>query len=138
MDGNSAPPADAAGPTGDAAPPVQSNVNAHGVHHDQGTTTPDNKSVASSTRRVNITPRPTFLENLANSRDSQFMLDRRNSSEIDRYFVCRPRTPYLAHSVVVTRRHADCPRLCSTVLAISINTQNGPSSCECMGASCRN
>ncbi|PYH42021.1 UPF0187 domain membrane protein [Aspergillus saccharolyticus JOP 1030-1] len=33
-----------------------------------------------------LTPRPSFLENLANSRDSQFMLDRRNSSELVRYF----------------------------------------------------
>lgn len=88
MEGNSAPPADVAGPTGDAAPPVQSNVHSHGVHHDQNTTATDDKSSSSSTRRGNLTPRPTFLENLANSRDSQFMLDRRNSSEIDRYFVC--------------------------------------------------
>lgn len=35
-----------------------------------------------------LTPRPSFLENLANSRDRQFMLDRRNSSELNRYFVC--------------------------------------------------
>ncbi|RAH44734.1 UPF0187 domain membrane protein [Aspergillus brunneoviolaceus CBS 621.78] len=33
-----------------------------------------------------LTPRPSFLENLANSRDRQFMLDRRNSSELNRYF----------------------------------------------------
>ncbi|RAL10018.1 UPF0187 domain membrane protein [Aspergillus homomorphus CBS 101889] len=33
-----------------------------------------------------LTPRPSFLENLANSRDRQFMLDRRNSSELVRYF----------------------------------------------------
>ena len=34
-----------------------------------------------------LTPRPSFLENLASSRATQFMLDRRNSSELDRYFV---------------------------------------------------
>ncbi|PWY85768.1 UPF0187 domain membrane protein [Aspergillus sclerotioniger CBS 115572] len=33
-----------------------------------------------------LTPRPSFLENLASSRATQFMLDRRNSSELDRYF----------------------------------------------------
>ncbi|PWY70252.1 UPF0187-domain-containing protein [Aspergillus heteromorphus CBS 117.55] len=36
--------------------------------------------------RGRLTPRPSFLENLANSRDTQFHLDRRNSSEINRYF----------------------------------------------------
>jgi hypothetical protein len=34
-----------------------------------------------------LTPRPTFMENLANSRDAQFHLDRRDSSELERYFV---------------------------------------------------
>ncbi|EYE97829.1 UPF0187 domain membrane protein [Aspergillus ruber CBS 135680] len=33
-----------------------------------------------------ITPRPSFLENLADSRERQFMLDRRNSTDVDRYF----------------------------------------------------
>ncbi|KAI9041643.1 UPF0187 domain membrane protein [Aspergillus affinis] len=84
MEGNTAPPADVAGPTGDAAPPVQSNVHSHAVHHDPNTTNLDDKSASSFTRPV--LTRPTFMENLANSRDSQFMLDRRNSSEIDRYF----------------------------------------------------
>ncbi|KAA8647623.1 hypothetical protein EYZ11_003246 [Aspergillus tanneri] len=85
MEGNSAPPAEVAGSTGDAPPPVPSNIHSHAVHNDQGTALLDNKSLTSS-RPANLTPRPTFLENLANSRDSQFMLDRRNSSEIDRYF----------------------------------------------------
>lgn len=35
-----------------------------------------------------ITPRPSFLENLADSRERQFMLDRRNSTDVDKYFVC--------------------------------------------------
>lgn len=35
-----------------------------------------------------ITPRPSFLENLADSRDRQFMLHRRASTDVDRYFVC--------------------------------------------------
>lgn len=39
--------------------------------------------------RGRLTPRPSFLENLASSREKQFMLGRRNSSEIDRYFVCQ-------------------------------------------------
>lgn len=35
-----------------------------------------------------LTPRPSFLENLADSRDRQFMLHRRQSTDVDRYFVC--------------------------------------------------
>ena len=34
-----------------------------------------------------LTHRPTFLENLASSRDTQFTL-KRHSSDVDRYFVC--------------------------------------------------
>ncbi|OOQ89829.1 UPF0187 domain membrane protein [Penicillium brasilianum] len=33
-----------------------------------------------------LTPRPTFMENLASSRDAQFHLGRRDSSELERYF----------------------------------------------------
>lgn len=35
-----------------------------------------------------LTPRPSFLENLVDSRDRQFMLHRRQSTDVDRYFVC--------------------------------------------------
>lgn len=34
-----------------------------------------------------LTPRPTFMEHLVDSREAQFHLNRRDSSELDRYFV---------------------------------------------------
>jgi hypothetical protein len=85
-DGHSAPPADAPAPAAAAdstAAPVPADVRSHPVHHD--TAPIHEKEQASSFGR--ITPRPTFLEHLATSRDSQFHLDRRDSSELDRYFV---------------------------------------------------
>ncbi|KAF7616643.1 putative membrane protein [Aspergillus flavus] len=83
MEGHSSPSAAADVPAqaGEGPAPVQADIRSHAVHHDQGAL-PERES--SPARR--ITPRPTFLENLASTRDSQFMLDRRNSSEIDRYF----------------------------------------------------
>ncbi|KAE8313018.1 Bestrophin, RFP-TM, chloride channel-domain-containing protein [Aspergillus transmontanensis] len=82
MEGHSSPvAADVPAQAGEGPAPVQADIRSHAVHHDQGTV-PERES--SPARR--ITPRPTFLENLANTRDSQFMLDRRNSSELDRYF----------------------------------------------------
>lgn len=35
-----------------------------------------------------LTPRPTYMEHLASSREMQFHLDRRDSTDVDRYFVC--------------------------------------------------
>jgi hypothetical protein len=68
----------------DAAAPVPADVRSHAVQ--QHNTAPSHeKEQGSSVGR--LTPRPTFLEHLANSRDSQFKLDRRDSSELDRYFV---------------------------------------------------
>ncbi|GMG52344.1 unnamed protein product [Aspergillus oryzae var. brunneus] len=86
MEGHSSPSAAADVPAqaGEGPAPVQADIRSHAVHHDQGAL-PERES--SPARR--ITPRPTFLENLASTRDSQFMLDRRNSSEIDRYFTSR-------------------------------------------------
>ncbi|PIG87946.1 UPF0187 domain membrane protein [Aspergillus arachidicola] len=83
MEGHSSPPvaADVPAQAGEGPAPVQADIRSHAVHHDQGTVPEREPSPA---RR--ITPRPTFLENLASTRDSQFMLDRRNSSELDRYF----------------------------------------------------
>lgn len=84
-DGHSAPPADAPAPAAAAdctAAPVPADVRSH-AHH-QPAPTHDKEQVSSIGR---ITPRPTFLEHLATSRDSQFHLDRRDSSELDRYFV---------------------------------------------------
>lgn len=84
-DGHSAPPADGPAPAaaGDHnAAPVPADVRGH-AHHQAAPT--HDKEQASSIGRV--TPRPTFLEHLATSRDSQFQFDRRDSSELDRYFV---------------------------------------------------
>ncbi|KAE8387952.1 Bestrophin, RFP-TM, chloride channel-domain-containing protein [Aspergillus alliaceus] len=83
MEGHSSPTAAADVPAqaGEGPAPVQADTRTHANHHDQGAV-PEREP--SPNRR--ITPRPTFLENLANTRDSQFMLDRRNSSELDRYF----------------------------------------------------
>ncbi|CAG8883286.1 unnamed protein product [Penicillium salamii] len=83
-EGHSAPPADAPAPAAaadSAAAPVPADVRSHAVHHD---TTPAHEKEQASVGR--ITPRPTFLEHLATSRDSQFHLDRRDSSELERYF----------------------------------------------------
>lgn len=85
-DGHSAPSADAPAPAAAAdcnAAPVPADVRSH-AHHHQAAPTHDKEQVSSMGR---ITPRPTFLEHLATSRDSQFQLDRRDSSELDRYFV---------------------------------------------------
>ncbi|KAL5360349.1 Bestrophin, RFP-TM, chloride channel-domain-containing protein [Aspergillus floccosus] len=82
MEGHSAPAsADAPTATGEPPAPVQATVHAHAVHHDQGSS-----QVEKETPRKQITPRPTFLENLADSRDSQFMFHRRDSDDLDRYF----------------------------------------------------
>lgn len=87
MDSHSAPPPPAeapAAPAGDGPAPVQATHHSHAVHHDQ-----PNVHVEKETPKGQLTPRPTFLANLrASSREAQFMLDRRNSSELDRYFVC--------------------------------------------------
>ncbi|CAG8114111.1 unnamed protein product [Penicillium olsonii] len=83
-DGHSAPPADAPAPAAaadTATAPVPADVRSHAVHHDA---TPAHEKEQASVGR--ITPRPTFLEHLATSRDSQFHLDRRDSSELERYF----------------------------------------------------
>ncbi|OJJ48882.1 hypothetical protein ASPZODRAFT_1338687 [Penicilliopsis zonata CBS 506.65] len=67
-----------------AAPPVRAEVHSHDIahgqyviHHEEDENVP---------ARQKVTPRPTFLDHLANSREAQFMLDRSNSSELDRYF----------------------------------------------------
>ncbi|KAL4870529.1 hypothetical protein BDV12DRAFT_207588 [Aspergillus spectabilis] len=84
--GHAAPPADAghAAPAGDGPAPVVADVR-HANNHGN-TTTNDERSEKSAKSSRRITPRPTFLENLADSRDSQFMLNRRDSDDLDRYF----------------------------------------------------
>ncbi|KAJ5182717.1 hypothetical protein N7492_000333 [Penicillium capsulatum] len=84
-DGHNSPPAheaSTAAPTDNStAAPVPTDVRAHGDHHVQTTShAPERHS------GDRITPRPTFMEHLASSRDSQFHLDRRDSSELERYF----------------------------------------------------
>lgn len=85
-DGHAAPPApeaSAAPVDNTTAPPVPADVRAHADHHAQATS----HTLREKDSAERITPRPTFMENLANSRDSQFHLDRRDSSELERYFV---------------------------------------------------
>ncbi|KAJ5104493.1 hypothetical protein NUU61_001840 [Penicillium alfredii] len=83
-EGHSAPPSQdpPAAPTDNSAAPVPADVRPHAVHYDQGLSSHEHEQ--DSTGR--LTPRPTFLEHLANLRDSQFQLDRRDSSELERYF----------------------------------------------------
>ncbi|KAL4801000.1 Bestrophin, RFP-TM, chloride channel-domain-containing protein [Aspergillus venezuelensis] len=81
--GHAAAPADAgahAAAHTDGPAPVQAEVR-HANNAAANHTGPPSEK---SSRR--ITPRPTFLENLADSRDSQFMLNRRESDDFDRYF----------------------------------------------------
>ncbi|RHZ48777.1 UPF0187 domain membrane protein [Aspergillus thermomutatus] len=84
MEGHSAPPAaDAtgAGTATDPAPPVHANVHAHAVHHNQPVDHEEKEP-----GRGRVTPRPTFLENLADSRESQFRFHRRKADDFDSYF----------------------------------------------------
>lgn len=67
-----------------AAAPVPVDVRGQASQHAQ-TTDHAFKEKGSGER---LTPRPTFMKHLANSRDSQFHLHRRDSSELERYFVC--------------------------------------------------
>ncbi|KAI9924452.1 hypothetical protein MW887_007079 [Aspergillus wentii] len=67
----------------DAVPPVQTDVRSHAIHHDQPTVYPEN---GKEPPRKRVTPRPSFFENLASSRETQFTLKRNNSGDIDRYF----------------------------------------------------
>lgn len=86
-DGHAAPVADtpavASGDSTGAAPVAVSKAHHADNHHDQAQ--PHSLKEQDSVER--LTPRPTFMENLANSRDAQFHLDRRDSSELERYFV---------------------------------------------------
>jgi hypothetical protein len=86
-EGHSAPPADApaaAAAADSGAAPVPADSRSHAHHHHHHANHHHEKEQDSIGR---VTPRPTFLEHLATSRDSQFQLDRRDSSELDRYFV---------------------------------------------------
>lgn len=86
-EGHAAPVADApvasAGDSTGTAPVAVGK--SHHVDNNNGQTHAHSLKEQDSTER--LTPRPTFMENLANSRDAQFHLDRRDSSELERYFV---------------------------------------------------
>ncbi|KAL6239590.1 hypothetical protein BDW75DRAFT_99784 [Aspergillus navahoensis] len=87
MDGgvtHSAPPADAGHATAHTDGPAPVQADARHANHAQGQNNGPPSEKSSSPGRM--TPRPTFLENLADSRESQFMLKRRDSDDLDRYF----------------------------------------------------
>ncbi|KAJ5176994.1 uncharacterized protein N7482_002871 [Penicillium canariense] len=86
-EGHSAPPAHDAPvtATGDSTGAAPVAVDArHHANHAQAQAQWHSPKEQDSVGR--LTPRPTFMENLVNSRDSQFHLDRRDSSELERYF----------------------------------------------------
>lgn len=91
-EGHTAPVADtpavAAGDSTGAAPVAVPKAYHAENHHDQGQV----RSLKEQDSMEGLTPRPTFMENLVNSRDAQFHLDRRDSSELERYFVGGPGT----------------------------------------------
>lgn len=76
-------PAVAAGDNTGVAPVAVTKAHHADNHYDQ--TQAHSLKEQDSVER--LTPRPTFMENLVNSRDAQFHLDRRDSSELERYFV---------------------------------------------------
>ncbi|EPS34363.1 hypothetical protein PDE_09327 [Penicillium oxalicum 114-2] len=77
-----ATPAMAAGDSTGAAP-VTAGPRHHAAPHTDNNASPSLKEQASGER---LTPRPTFMENLANSREAQFHFHRTDSSELERYF----------------------------------------------------
>ena len=84
------PSGDAPGVTSDnAPPPMPANVHVHPVHHDDAPIQSP-KEEDNHPRFKAPTPRPTFMEHLANSREAQFQLHRQDSSELEHYFVCDP------------------------------------------------
>ncbi|KAJ5381271.1 uncharacterized protein N7496_003699 [Penicillium cataractarum] len=85
-EGHAAPVADApAAAAGDStgAAPVAVDTRHHADNH---VAQPQPQSLKEQDSTERLTPRPTFMENLASSRDAQFHLDRRDSSELERYF----------------------------------------------------
>ena len=79
-----------AGLSGDtnAPPPVVADL--HTDNHHQAVPVHHKEKEEVVPRVKALTPRPTFMENLANSRDRQFKLSRQDSSELERYFVREP------------------------------------------------
>lgn len=84
-DGHSAPPADAtpAVTSDSTAAPVPVDIRDHATHH--ANSTPNDLQEREFIGR--LTPRPSFMEHLVDSRDAMFHLNHRDSSELERYFV---------------------------------------------------
>ncbi|KAJ5795060.1 hypothetical protein N7457_001659 [Penicillium paradoxum] len=119
-DGSGAPPADAPAPAAavDSAPaPVPTEVRSHAGHHDAPPV--HEKEQTSSVGR--ITPRPTFLEHLASSRESQFQLNRRDSSELDRYFHGPRNMDKHSKWPIMMRMHGSVmPKMIMPILTVAI------------------
>lgn len=114
--------------------PAYAEIPLHEIHHDHAAAALGHKEHDSFVGR--LTPRPSFMEHLACSRESQFHLDRRDSRELDRYFVGSHARPSF--------KKTGCTWLTfllfspsSMVPVIWISIRNGLSSCACMVASCR-
>lgn len=92
--GDDAPQSPSDGTTGglsgdtNVPPPVVTDV--HTDAHHQAVPAHHKEKEELQPRVKALTPRPTFMENLANSRDRQFKLSRQDSSELERYFVREP------------------------------------------------
>lgn len=102
-------------------------------HHDQAQPHIEKEQDSSVGR---LTPRPTFMDHLVNSRDAQFHLNRRESSELERYFVggfwISPPKNSRKNDQHETWKWANIfLNAISTVPVIWTSTRNGPSSCEC-------
>lgn len=83
-EGHTSPTADAPVTiTDNSAAPVPADVRARADHHAQI----PSHGLKEQDSVERLTPRPTFMEHLADSRDAQFRLHRRDSSELERYFV---------------------------------------------------
>ncbi|KAJ5087835.1 hypothetical protein N7456_011451 [Penicillium angulare] len=85
-DHSPASPSDAPAPFSDSAapPPVPTETKSHADHHQD---VPVHTKEEEQLPRIKApTPRPTFMEHLADSRETQFHLHRQDSSELDRYF----------------------------------------------------
>ncbi|KAJ5805813.1 uncharacterized protein N7503_003415 [Penicillium pulvis] len=88
--GDDAPQSPSDGTTGglsgdtNVPPPVVTDV--HTDTHHQAAPAHHREKEELLPRVKALTPRPTFMENLANSRDRQFKLSRQDSSELERYF----------------------------------------------------
>lgn len=128
-EGNAAPVADVpvatAGDSTGTAPVAVGNR--HHVDNNNGQTYAHSLKEQDSSER--LTPRPTFMENLVGSRDAQFHLDRRDSSELDKYFVSgsflEKYESTWANMILIA---------ISMVPVAWTSTRNGPSSCVCMVA----